>query len=83
MLLPLVLGGDAIPLQYIFSYLCYLNLISTLPQTYYTHTHHAHVDLQNMMVVLIGRINTLEDQRALYNREYFHLHQRAIEKLAR
>ena len=83
MLLPLVLGGDAIPAQALSSYLCYLNPNPTIPQTYYSHTHHVHINVQSMMVFLTGRIKTPEDRRALYNREYYHLHQGAIEKLAR
>ena len=83
MLLQLVLGGDAIPSRALSSYICLLNPNPTLPQTYYSHTHYAHINVQSMMVFLTGRINILEDQRALYNREYFHLHQFAIEKLAR
>ena len=83
MLLPLILGGDTIPSQTLSWYLCYLNPNTTLPQTYYYHTHHLHIHVQSVMAFLIGRINTLEDQRAFYNHTYFHLHQVAIDKLAR
>ena len=36
-----------------------------------------------MMVFLTGKLKTPEDRHALYNRKYYHLHQGAIEKLAR
>ena len=36
-----------------------------------------------MMVFLTEKLKTPEDRHALYNREYYHLHQGAIENLAR
>ena len=82
--LPLVLGGDEFPAQALSAYICNMppspNII--IPTSYYSNTHHTEINISDLTQFLTQMISTTKEKDNLINREYFQLHQPAIENLA-
>ena len=83
-LLPLVLGGDKFPAQALSAYICDClpSPAITISTSYYSNTHHTEINLSDLTQFLTQMISTTVEKDNLVSREYFQLHQPALEKLA-